>query len=204
MKEKITFIGLGKMGSAIAEQLIKAGFSLTVYNRTFAKTKQLVAMGAQAEASIESAVRDADILFTSVFDDAALISVTEEILKHLKQGAIHVSTSTILPQTASMLAKQHADNGCFYVAAPVFGVPKSVRAKTATTICAGNENAIDTVMPLFNAYSGVIENLGEGAREANILKICINYSLITALELISELYVLQKKAGWKQKLFKKH
>lgn len=203
MNKKIAFIGIGKMGSAIAEQLIKAGFSLRIYNRTFEKTKPLVMLGAQAAESLESAVDNAGIVFTSLFDDTALISVTEKLLKLLKPGAIHVSTSTVLPATTTTLAQWHADASCFYIAAPIAGIPKAVRAKTATTLCAGHEHSIDSVMPLFQAYSAKVENLGEDASHASVLKICMNYSLISALELISELYVFAEKSGLKTEIIQK-
>ena len=195
MNKKIVLIGIGKMGSAIAEQLIKAGFLVTIYNRTFEKTKPIVALGAKAEKSLQSAVDNADIVFTSLFDDDSLISVTEELLKSLKPGVIHVSTSTVLPDTATMLAQQHFDAGCFYIAAPVLGVPKAVRSKTAMTMCAGHQDSIDTVMLLLLSYSGSVENLGDNASHANVFKICTNYSLISALELISELYVFSEESG---------
>lgn len=195
MKQKISFIGLGKMGSAMTEKMLEAGFLLKIYNRTHEKTKPLVSLGAEAADSLESVVHDADIVFTSVIDDAALMAVTRTILPKLKKGAIHVSTSTILPSTANKLEQLHKDVGCFYIAAPVLGVPKAVRAKRAMTICSGNKNLIDTLMPLFETYSDSIENLGEMVSHANVLKICMNYSLISALELMSELYAFAEKSG---------
>lgn len=195
MRQKVVFIGLGKMGSAMAEKILKAGFSLTVYNRTKEKTKPLEALGAQVANSLEQAVQGADVIFTSVIDDAALISITEIILTKLKKGAIHISTSTILPKTAKQLEQQHIDASCVYVAAPVLGVPAAVRAKTAMTLCAGDKDSIDKVTPLFESYSSSIENLGEIVSHANVLKICLNYSLISALELISELYAFAEKSG---------
>src|SRR3990167_8666557 len=158
--QKIALIGLGKMGSAIAEKLLEAGLALVVFNRTQNKTEPLQKMGAQVADSIQSAVSDADIVFTSVIDDEALLSVSKEILAHAKKGAIHVSTSTILPNTAKELEAMHEDAGCIYIASPVLGIPKAVRAKKATTFCSGNQTAIKKIIPLLETYSAMVENMG--------------------------------------------
>src|SRR3990167_8899881 len=104
--QKIVVIGLGKIGVAISEKLLEAGHHLVVYNRTKQKAEPLQKMGAVIADSIQSAVSDADIVFTSLIDDEALSSVSSEILAHAKKGLIHVSISTILPNTAKQLEKQ--------------------------------------------------------------------------------------------------
>lgn len=200
MAQNITLIGLGKMGSAMAEKFLESDFSFTVYNRTFEKTKPLVSMGAQVADSLESAVHNADIVFTSLFDDEALITVTKTILKHLKQGAIHVSTSTVLPKTASMLSKWHTDADCFYIAAPIVGSSKALKEKKVMTVCSGHKHSIDRVTSLLQTYSSSVKNIGEHVSHANILKICMNYSLITAFELISEFYAFAEKSGLDTKI----
>lgn len=193
--QKITFIGLGKMGAAIAEKLIEAGHELVVYNRTAGKTNALQKIGAIIANSIQSAVLEADIVFTSVLDDEALLFVSKEIIAHAKKGTIHVSTSTILPNTANALEALHDNAGCIYIASPVLGIPKAVRAKKATTFCSGNQTAIEKIIPLLETYSAMVENMGEEVAHANVFKVCMNYSLITAIELISELYAYAEKSG---------
>lgn len=88
--QKIALIGLGKMGAAIAEKLLEAGHLLVVFNRTRHKTEQLQKMGAQVADSIQSAISDVDIVFTSVIDDEALLSVSKEILAYAKKGLMSV------------------------------------------------------------------------------------------------------------------
>jgi 3-hydroxyisobutyrate dehydrogenase-like beta-hydroxyacid dehydrogenase len=200
MKQKITFIGLGKMGSAIAEKLIQAGFPLTVYNRTIEKTESLAKIGANVATQLESAVAEADIIFTSLIDDKALISVTKIMLPHLKQGAIHVGTSTVLPSTIAQLSKEHKEQNCFYIAAPVLGIPNAVKSGSASVFCSGDQKSIDTITPLLNSYAISVKNLGEQITDANVLKICMNYSILTAIELISELYAFAEKSGLDTKI----
>lgn len=193
--QKIAFIGLGKMGNAIAEKLLEAGHPLVVFNRTQNKTEVLRKMGAEVADSIQFALSDVDIVFTSVIDDEALLSVSKEILAHAKKGTIHVSTSTILPNTAKELETLHENVGCIYIASPVLGIPKAVRAKKATTFCSGNQEAIKKITPLLETYSEMVENMGDQISHANVFKVCMNYSLITAIELISELYAYAEKSG---------
>lgn len=195
MNQKIVLIGLGKMGTAIAEKLLEAGHALVVFNRTQNKAEPLQKMGAQVADSIQSAVSDADIIFTSVIDDEALLSVSKEILAHSKKGAIHVSTSTILPNTAKQLETMHQETSCIYIASPVLGIPKAVKAKKATTFCSGHQPTIEKIIPLLETYSAMVENMGEEISHANVFKVCMNYSLITAIELISELYAFAEKSG---------
>lgn len=193
--QKITFIGLGKMGTAMATKLLHAGFLLTVYNRTTEKAAPLEKLGAIIADSLERAVFEADIIFTSVIDDKALIKISNAMLPHLNSGAIHVSTSTILPKTANLLNKSHQEKNCIYIAAPVLGIPKAVLSGNSTIICAGDQSGIEIVKPLLNSISEKVIELGDQVAHANVLKICLNYSIITAIELISELYAFAEKSG---------
>lgn len=193
--QKITFIGLGKMGTAMATKLLQAGFPLTVYNRTADKALPLEKLGAKIAVSLDNAVSGADVVFTSLIDDQALLSIAETILPQLKVGTIHVSTATILPKTASALEKLHQEKNCIYIASPVLGIPKAVLSNTATTICAGDQSAVEKIKPLLDSYSAHVINLGDQVAHANILKICLNYTVITAIELISELYAFAEKSG---------
>ncbi|HKV00846.1 MAG TPA: NAD(P)-dependent oxidoreductase, partial [Ktedonobacteraceae bacterium] len=126
MSEIIGFIGLGKMGHAMASSLLKAGYKLRVYNRDIRKAESLAAEGAQMVMHPGEAVEPGGIVITMVADDEALEDVTlgpDGILEHLKPGGIHISMSTVSPATAQRMTELHAQNGATYVAAPVFGRP---------------------------------------------------------------------------------
>src|SRR6478735_2680331 len=108
---KIGFIGLGALGTPIAINLQESGHSLYVYNRTKAKTQPLAAKGAVVCESITSLAKECNIIFSIVSDDAALKSISEGedgLIKNLAKGSIHISMSTILPQTAKDLAELHS------------------------------------------------------------------------------------------------
>ncbi|MCH9610044.1 MAG: 3-sulfolactaldehyde reductase [Chlamydiales bacterium] len=189
---KICFIGLGKMGSAIVRRLLEQGISPTVYNRTASKADPLVELGAIRAESIASAVKDADLIFTSLLNDKATLEVSEQVIPHMKKEAIAVGLSTILPATSDTLCDKHNGN---FVAATVLGVPHVALAGELTTFCCGDEKLAKRVEESLKIFSKKVIYLGPNIRAANVMKICMNYSLITAIELISELYVFAEKSG---------
>lgn len=192
---KLTFIGLGKMGSAMVERLLEQGHTVTVYNRTAEKMKPFVALGAVAANSIAEAVNNAEVVLSSLLDDKAALAISDQALQHMKPGTIYVGLSTILPDTAKVLAEKHHEHQTYYIAATVLGVPLVARAGELTTYVCGPQQQIELIKPALQAFSKNIENLGENIIDANVIKICLNYSLITTLELISELYVYAEKSG---------
>lgn len=192
----VTVIGLGKMGSVLAQKLLEAKFDVTVYNRTVDKMKPLIALGAKGSDSAALAVKDADIVLTSLLDDLALKEVVDGpngFIGALKPSAIHISTSTILPETAKSLTKLHEDNRSIYLGATVLGVPKAAAMGKLTTIVAGDSTAIDRCKPIFECYAAKIMPVGNLPYQANAIKICINTLLVTTIEMLGELYTFAEK-----------
>src|ERR1035437_3163225 len=111
---KVAMIGLGNMGSGIASCVLQAGYPLTVWNRTAAKTEPLIAAGARGAASPCAAVADADVVITILMDDASELSNLQGengILGGLKAGAVHLCATTISPVCADRLGEIHRANG---------------------------------------------------------------------------------------------
>src|SRR2546430_11997092 len=126
MLERVAVIGLGNMGLPIARKLLRAGFPLTVHNRTKAKAEPLVAEGAAWAESPAAAGARARIVVTMVSDDSALDGVVfgeHGLLGALERDAILVAMSTVEPATAHLLAVAHHRHGARYVAVPVFVRP---------------------------------------------------------------------------------
>ncbi len=193
---KITLIGLGKMGSVLAKRLIHAKFDLTVYNRTSEKMQPLTAIGAKGASDIKAAVKDADVVITCLLDDNAVLQVVsgkEGFLTYLKKGAIHIGTSTILPETSKTLSKRHQETQTTYIAANVLGIPKAAENGTLTSIVAGDLEAIEKCTPIFNSYSVKIIQAGTLAYQANVIKISINYLLVSSIEMMGQLYTFAEK-----------
>jgi 3-hydroxyisobutyrate dehydrogenase-like beta-hydroxyacid dehydrogenase len=108
--QNVGVIGLGRMGTAIANNIIKSGFNLVVYNRTADESSPLVEAGATITASPKEATSKSDVVLTSLRDDAALLEVVngeKEILSGLRPRTIHIGTSTISPSLSTKLAQMH-------------------------------------------------------------------------------------------------
>lgn len=195
---KIGFIGLGSLGTPIAINLQESGHQLYVYNRTASKMEALTAKGSIACDSTASLAKQCDIVFTIVSDDAALQSICEEngLLQHLSGNSIHVSMSTILPETAAKLDALHKSRGQHYLAAPVFGRPEAASAKKLNFVIAGEESIRNTVEPLLKDAGGAgVFHFGDAITAANTVKLCGNFLIASALEAMGESIALANKSG---------
>jgi 3-hydroxyisobutyrate dehydrogenase-like beta-hydroxyacid dehydrogenase len=193
---KIALIGLGKMGGALARRLLKANLPLTVFNRTAAKAQPFSALGANIAITAAAAVAEADIVISSLLDDDSVMQTVQGpdgFLSALKPGAIHVGTSTILPETSKKLSILHQQQGSIYIAGNVLGVPRAADQGELTTLVAGNQQAIEKCRPIFNAYSHKILNVGDQAYLANVVKISANYLLASSIEAMGEIYTFAEK-----------
>jgi 3-hydroxyisobutyrate dehydrogenase-like beta-hydroxyacid dehydrogenase len=198
MNQKIGFIGLGNLGGPIAMNLIDSGHSLYVYNRTASKASPAAAKGAVVCESVASLAKQCNIVFTIVSDDAALknICIGENgLLHHLQTDSVHVSLSTILPQTALDLASLHEQRGQHYLASPVFGRPEAAVAKKLNFTISGNEKIRKQVEPLLRDAGGMhVWHFGNDITAANTVKLCGNFLIASALEAIGESIQLAKKS----------
>lgn len=193
---KLAFIGLGNMGSGMADRLLKAGFDLTVFNRSRAKMEPFLAAGAKGGASVEDTVRDADVVFTSLMDDKSVLGMLDAgLLAAMKPGAIHVGLTTISPPCADELARIHKEAGSVYVAGPVIGRPDAAASGDLITFLAGDKAAVETVTPLCRAYAKAVKPMSEKHSVANSMKLCVNYSAISFIELMGEVYAFAERSG---------
>jgi len=195
---KVTVIGLGNMGSGIAGRVKRAGHELSVWNRTPSKMESVVREGALGCSTIQDAVKDADIVITSLMDDESILQATEGesgMLSALKPGAIHACTTTISPDCANRLADIHKTHGSHYVSACVVGRPDAAEAGKLLTILAGDEQVIERAAKVCEAFSESIMKLPGKPSQANIMKLAINYTGISLIELMSEVYAFSEKAG---------
>jgi 3-hydroxyisobutyrate dehydrogenase-like beta-hydroxyacid dehydrogenase len=197
MNPNIGFIGLGNLGMPIAANLVESGLQVYLYNRTASKTTTLVSKGAIACDNIGSLSENCAVVFTMVSDDSALTSVVESgLLDKLQPGGIHVSMSTILPQTAKELFDRHQQREQHYLAAPVFGRPEAAVAKKLNFVLSGEEKIRKQVEPfLKNAGAAGIWDFGDDIRAANTIKLCGNFLIASALEAIGESIALAGKSG---------
>jgi 3-hydroxyisobutyrate dehydrogenase-like beta-hydroxyacid dehydrogenase len=193
---KIGFIGLGNMGSAIAANLLAAGHSLVVWNRSPGPAEALAEKGAQIARSPEDAM-DGEVLFSMLASDSAIqaIGLDDALLAHARPGLIHVNLATISVDFARRLAKAHANKGLDYVAAPVFGRPDVAAAGKLTIVAAGADIAVEKIRPLLGCIGGRVEVVGPAPEQANLFKIAGNFMLAAALETMGEAFALVRKGG---------
>jgi 3-hydroxyisobutyrate dehydrogenase-like beta-hydroxyacid dehydrogenase len=194
----VAFIGLGNMGSNIAHCILKAGFDLTVWNRTVSKMQPLVDQGAKRATSAKEATSDADVVVTSLMDDQSILDNLQAengILAGLRPGSVHVCMATISPRCADELEQIHKKHGSFYVSAPVSGRPEVAATGQLISYLAGAPVAVEEATPVCKAYSKQIFVISERPRMANVMKLAINYNVISAIEVISETYVFAEKCG---------
>jgi 3-hydroxyisobutyrate dehydrogenase-like beta-hydroxyacid dehydrogenase len=196
---KLGFIGLGNLGTPIAENLLANTKQLYVYNRTAAKAQGLTEKGAVLCKSVKELSSLCDIVFSIVSDDAALKQITsgnEGIAANLKAGGIHVSISTILPATAKELSALHRQYNNYYVASPVMGRPEAARAGKLIFLVSGDEHAIETAKILLQqAGAGSVWEIGNEPETANVAKLCSNLLIISAIEAMAEGIHLAEKSG---------
>jgi len=193
----VGFIGLGKMGRGIAENLLKAGHSLTVYNRTRARAESLAAQGARVAATPADASRG-DAVFTMLADDAALESVAlsdSGIVASLPRGAVHISLATISVALSNRLAEAHARAGSEFVAAPVFGRPEAAAAAKMFVVAAGPAAVLARCQPLFDAIGQRTFVMGDQPASAIAVKLAGNFMLASVVETLGEAFALVRKYG---------
>lgn len=195
--QTLGFIGTGNMGQPMAINLVKAGHKLHVYNRTAAKAKPVLDEGAKSAASPREAAR-AGIVFTMLSDDAALEAVTlgeDGLLGQLGQGGIHVSMSTVAPETARKLAQRHQAEGEHYIAAPVFGRPDAAAAARLAICLGGNREAKARLHPILEMLGTKIVDFGDNPGSANVVKLAGNFMICAAVEAMAEAFALGEKNG---------
>jgi len=200
---KVAMVGLGRMGTGIARNILKAGFELTVFNRSPEKMRPLVDVGARACASPREAAEGTDIVVSCLFDDASvfeMLSGGDGLLTGLSPNAIHVGATTISPQGVDKLAEMHRTHGSRYVAGPVLGRPDVAAAGSLTTLVAGEPSAVARAEPVIKSYASTMINVGERHGMANSLKLIMNFMFSAIIELIGEVRVFAEKSGVDQEL----
>jgi 3-hydroxyisobutyrate dehydrogenase-like beta-hydroxyacid dehydrogenase len=196
---KIGFIGLGKLGTPIAENILQKHNRFFIYNRTASKAQPLVAKGATMCGSVRELAQKCDVIFSVVSDDGALNDITKGnngIAQNLKEGGIHISVSTILPATAKELTRVHKQFHTHYIAAPVMGRPEAARAGKLNFLVSGEQTIIETIKPLLHQAGGTgIWEFGNEPPAANVAKLCTNLLIVSAIESMAEGINLAKKSG---------
>jgi hypothetical protein len=190
----IGFIGLGTMGSRVAENLVKAGNKVRVWNRERAAVDALARVGAQPVATARDAF-SGDAVFSMLADDAAVREVIDPLLDGAPKGLVHVNMATISVALARELDARHREHGLFYVAATVFGRPELAAAAKLTIVVAGDPSAVARVQPMLDVIGQRTWPMGVQPERANVVKLAGNILLGAAVEAMAEASAMVSRHG---------
>jgi 3-hydroxyisobutyrate dehydrogenase-like beta-hydroxyacid dehydrogenase len=197
-KDPVGFLGLGKLGAPIAQNLVTSGVPLTVWNRTPSKAEALVQAGAKVADLPSKAIPRGGVVFTILWDDASLEEMVRSpgFLEALGPGGVHVSMTTVTPSAAQTMAALHAEHGITYVEAPIFGIPAHAVARKLTLCVGGPASAKERVRPLFDAAGAErIFDFGETIGVATATKLVGNFLIVSGFVALQEAFDVLRGNG---------
>ncbi|MFI1097294.1 2-hydroxy-3-oxopropionate reductase [Streptomyces sp. NPDC020917] len=194
---KVAWIGLGIMGSPMAENLIRAGYRVTGYTLEAEKLERLAAHGGTAAPSIAEAVRDADVIVTMVPASPQVEAVVygpDGVLENARPGALLIDTSSITPQTSIDLAKAAAAKGIRVLDAPVSGGEAGAIEAVLSIMVGGEQADFDAARPLLDVLGRTVvrcgpHGSGQTVKAANQLIVAVN------IQACAEAVVFLEKSG---------
>jgi 3-hydroxyisobutyrate dehydrogenase-like beta-hydroxyacid dehydrogenase len=192
---KIGFIGLGRMGSHVAANLLKAGHSVTVWNRSQEPVAALVAKGATAAKTPQDALQG-DAVFSMLSNDAVIreVGLAGPLLEKAAKDLIHVNLATISVAFAKELSAAHSKAGLAYISAPVFGRPEMAESAQLVLVAGGDAAALKTMQPVFDKIGARTVPV-DAPEKANLFKIAGNFMIASELEAVGEAFALLRKGG---------
>lgn len=197
MKPTVGFIGLGLMGRPMAANLLKAGYALTVWNRTAARADELVAAGAQRAANPRAVAAAADIVFTMVSDPPALEAVLwgeDGVFAGLRAGSILIDSSTVSPALAIRVAAAAAQKNAEFLEAPVTGGTWGAEKGELVFMIGGDKKTLTKAEPVLNVLGRRRFHLGaHGAGQT--VKVAMNLILALQVQAFAEALALVRREG---------
>jgi 3-hydroxyisobutyrate dehydrogenase-like beta-hydroxyacid dehydrogenase len=207
-KGVVGFVGLGRMGTAMAANLAAAGRRVVAHVRHPERLSELKALGLTSTTDIAD-LFDCEFVVSMLPNDDALREVVfgrnpsglDGVALGLVPGAIHISMSTVSTRAASQLAAEHARRSQGYVAAPVFGNPDAASARELYIIAAGASVDVERCLPLFDILGHQTFLVGVEPAAANLIKLAGNMVTATTLEVLGEVIALVRKRGLNPETF---
>jgi 3-hydroxyisobutyrate dehydrogenase-like beta-hydroxyacid dehydrogenase len=193
-KLRVSLLGLGSMGTAMATKLLEQGFDVDLWNRSPKEIGDLLDKGAR-KVDLVAAMQN-DFFISMLSNDAAALEVFSEAnLSKAKPGSIHINMSTLSPTASKTLADLHATLGLGYVAAPVLGRPAAILNGKLLIVAAGNADTVEAASVILDKVSAQHWNVGEDHSKSMLVKLGVNYNLIHALQAIGESVALVEAGG---------
>ena len=194
---KVGVIGLGKMGKPITRNLLKAGFAVTVHNRSAASTAEMVAAGAVDGGTPRGVAEASDVIITSLPDPAAVRAVYLEpdgLVDSVRPGQVVIDTSTIDPGLSRELAERIAARDAMFLDAPVSGGVAGAEAGTLTIMIGGTEDAFEKATPVLSAIGQKLHLVGPSG-SGTVIKLANQLLVGINMAAVAEAMVLGVKAG---------
>ena len=196
-KLRVGYIGLGAMGKPMALNILKAGFPLTVFNRTVEKAEELLTAGAEWADSPADLARCSDVVFTNVSNTADVLSVVlgqSGVREGVRPGMIFVDNSTISPTGSREIYESLRALGVSALDAPVSGGEIGAQNGSLTIMVGGDAEALELVRPILNAVGKKITHIG-GAGAGQIAKAANQIMVAAQMVAEAELMIFAQKAG---------
>ncbi len=192
---KIAFLGTGLMGSHMARNILKAGFSLTAWNRTLAKAQALIADGADVPATAAEAIAEADIVITMLSDGPTVhdLLFDQELAAAMKAGTLLIDMSSIKPSEARTHAALMRERGLHHLDAPVSGGTKGAEAGSLAIMAGGDE-------AVFTRAVSVLRTMGRPVRvgpdgSGQLSKLANQTIVAVTIGVVAEAMLLAEKGG---------
>src|SRR6184192_1060735 len=185
MMKTISYFGLGTMGSGMASNLLKAGYELTVWNRSAEKCEPFARNGARVADTPRDAVRNVDLVMYCLSNDQAVEDVVfgeNGILSGINEGQIAIDMSTVLPATSLREEEAYAKKGVDFLDAPVFGSKQESAEAKLWIMAAGNKAIFEKVKPVLTKLGQTVHYFGKNGNA-------------TAMKLVGNLIV---RWSWKR------
>jgi len=197
MISKVGYIGLGIMGKPMASNILSAGFTLVVHNRSRESVKELVRKGAVEAHTPAEVAEQVDVVITNLPDspDVELVALGEDgIIYGAHDGLIYIDNSTIKPASTRMIGEQLAEKGVTMLDAPVSGGDVGAINGTLTIMVGGPADTLAEVMPVLRAIGKTITHVG-GLGDGQIAKAANQIMVAAQMVAMGELLILAQKAG---------
>ncbi|WP_367400834.1 2-hydroxy-3-oxopropionate reductase [Mitsuokella multacida] len=195
--KRIGFVGLGIMGKPMVRNLLKAGFSVTVYDIVADAVKALVAEGATGASSAKEVATDQDVVITMVPSGPivrSLLNGDDGILAGVKAGTVIVDMSSVTPVESKEFAELAAAKGCAFLDAPVSGGEPGAVAGTLAIMVGGEEDVLDSVRDVFEAMGSSITLVGPTG-SGSVTKLANQVIVNLNIAAVAEALILSTKAG---------
>lgn len=195
--KKLGFIGLGNMGNPMAKNLEKAGFDLSIYNRSIEKTENFSERTKICK-TVSELIQNSDIIFTMLTNDDAVKAVYDEILTQNISGKLFVDMSTISPEKSKEISDVLKIKEAGFIDAPVAGSTKPAAEGTLIIMVGGENHDLERALPYLQKMGKEIKHLGENGKGI-AAKLSINYFLSTIYQGLAETILLSDKLGIERK-----